>query len=157
EMCTQDFSCHLTYPALYAVGLWAVYFITGLVLAAALLFALVSRAPQSSRDHVRTIILYGVGALLCAGAVWLIASEFKPMDPSMWLVATALVLTGAVWLVISGSELLTPRSLNASYWLRRTTERILGTAFVPSLAVLVFATIPIIPFFGLDYISTHGP
>jgi len=33
------------------------------------------------------------------------------------------------------------------------TERVLGVAFVPSLAVLVFSTIPLIPFFGLRNLS----
>jgi hypothetical protein len=157
KTCDRDLSCHLTYPALYALGLWAVYILTGFVLAAALLFAFVSRAPQVSRNHWETIIGFGAGALLCAGGIVGIFKWNEPLDATAIFVVGVLAVTCAVWLVIAGSEWLTPKSLNASYWLRRTTEAVLGVAFVPSLAVLIFSTIPLIPYFGLDYIAGHGP
>ena len=157
ERCAHQLECHLSYPALYALGLWAVYIITALVLAAALLFAFVSRAPQVNRDHWETIVGFGAGALLCAGGIVWIFAHYQDLDAWVVFAVAVLAVTGAVWLVIAGSELLTPKSLNASYWLRRTTEVVLGVAFVPSLAVLVFSTIPLIPYFGLDYISGHGP
>src|SRR5665213_2764571 len=157
ERCENQLECHLSYPALYALGLWAVYIITGLVLGAALLFAFVSRSPQVNRNHWETIIGFGAGALLCAGGIAWIFTQYEELDASVIFIVAVLGVTGAVWLVIAGSELLTPRSLSASYWLRRMTESVLGVAFVPSLAVLVFSTIPLIPFFGLDYISGHGP
>jgi len=155
--CNRDLSCHLRYPALYALGLWAVYIVTGLVLIAALLFAFVSRAPQVNRDHWKTIIFYGATASLCAGGIWWILAQYDLLDPMVIFAVAVLTVTCLVCLVLAGSEWLTPRSLNASYWLRRTTESVLGVAFVPSLAVLVFSTIPLIPYFGLDYIAGHGP
>lgn len=157
EQCNNQLECHLGYPALYALGLWAVYIITGLVLAAALLFAFVSRAPQVNPNHWETIIGFGAGALLCAGGIAWIFARHEYLDPLVIFIVAVLGVTCAVWLVIAGSELLTPRSLSASYWLRRMTESVLGVAFVPSLAVLVFSTIPLIPFFGLTYINGHGP
>jgi hypothetical protein len=157
ELCHEDLLCHLGYPALYALGLWGVYIITGLVLAAALLFVLVSRAPQDNRHHVRTISIFGAGALLSGGASWWIFAQYQELDISTLLIAAALAVMCAVWLVIVASELLTPRSLNASYWLRRKTEQFLGVAFLPSLAVLVFSTIPLIPFFSIGYIASYGP
>src|SRR5665213_3645159 len=104
ETCNKDLICHLSYPALYALGLWAVYIITAIVLASALLFALVSRAPQDSRHHVRTILLFGAGAIACAGGIWWIfaASGASDLDPSVQLIAMALAVTCAVWLVIAG-------------------------------------------------------
>ena len=154
--CDKDLSCHLQYPALYALGLWIVYIITAMVMAAALLFALVSRAPQDGHDHCRTIILFGAGTLICAGGIWWILNRYDDLDTSLLLIVMGLAVTGSVWLVITLSELVTPRSLNASYWLRRLTERVLGVAFVPSLAVLVFSTIPLIPFFGQLYVANKG-
>jgi hypothetical protein len=159
EPCHKDLlSCHLSYPALYALGLWGVYIITGVVLVAALLFAFVSRAPQVNRNHWETIGLFGLGALLCAGGIWwILAHRYDDMDAAVIFVVAVLAVTCAVWLVIAASEWLTPRSLHPSYWLRRTTESVLGVAFVPSLAVLVFSTIPLIPYFGLGYIAAHEP
>jgi hypothetical protein len=152
----SDFSCHLSYPALYALGLWAFYIVTGLFVVAALLFALVSRAPQDNRDHTQTVFVFSVVALACAGAIGWIVFGYEHRDTSLVLIAIALAVTFAVCAVVVGSELLTPRSLNASYWLRRWTERVMGLAFIPSIAVLVYSTIPIIPSFSIQYIAEHS-
>lgn len=156
RICDRDIPCHLSYPALYAIGLWAFYIAAGLFLAAAPLFAFVSRAPQDNRDQARTVVEFGLVALLCAGGIGWIIFGFDRRDTSLVLVAIALAVVFAVCAVIVGSELLTPKSLNASYWLRRTTERVLGAAFIPSLAVLVFSTIPILPYLGIQYLSDNG-
>ena len=157
QTCEHDLSCDLSYSAVYALGLWAFYIVTGLFVVAAVLFALVSRAPQDSHNQARTIAGCALLGLGCAGGLAAIALSYHGLpDMTVILVAIALLVTLAVCAVIVASEVLTPRSLNASYWLRRTTERAMGIAFIPSLAVLVCSTIPIIPFFGVDYISAHG-
>jgi hypothetical protein len=154
--CEKELSCDLRYSAIYALGLWAFYIVTGLFVVAALLFALVSRAPQDDRDQTQTVVKFGFAALACAGGIGWIIFGYDRHDTSMVLIAIALAVTCAVCVVIAGSELMTPKSLNASYWLRRTTERVMGLAFIPSLAVLVYSTIPIIPYFGIQYILDHN-
>lgn len=156
RMCDRDIPCHLSYSALYAIGLWAFYIAAALFLAAAPLFAFVSRAPQDNRDQTRTVAEFGFVALLCAGGIGWIIFGYDRRDTSLVLIAIALAVIFAVCVVIAGSELLTPKSLNASYWLRRTTERVLGAAFIPSLAVLVFSTIPILPYLGVQYLSDNS-
>jgi hypothetical protein len=156
ETCQKALACDLSYSAIYAIGLWAFYIVTGVFVVAALLFALISRAPQDHRSPTETIITFGVVALACAvGIAWIIFG-YDSRDTSMVLIAIALAVVCAVCAVIAGSEVLTPRSLNASYWLRRWTERIMGLAFIPSLAVLVYSTIPIVPYFGVQYILDHN-
>jgi Patatin-like phospholipase len=156
ETCKKEFACDLRYSAIYALGLWAFYIVTGLFVVAALLFALVSRAPQDNRDTTQTVVKFGFAALACAGGIGWIVFGYDRRDTSMVLIAIALAVTCAVCVVIVGSELLTPKSLNASYWLRRTTERVMGLAFIPSLAVLVYSTIPIIPYLGIQYIRDNN-
>jgi Patatin-like phospholipase len=156
ETCGNDLRCHLDYSAIYALGLWFFYIVTGLFVVAALLFALVSRAPQDAHDQTETVVKFSILGLASAvGFLWIVF-HYETRDTSVILIAVALVVTFAVCAVIVVSELLTPKSLNASYWLRRTTERVMGLAFIPSLAILVYSTIPIIPFFGIQYISEHS-
>jgi hypothetical protein len=158
DTCLKDLSCHLEYPALYAIGLWGFYIVTGLFVVAALLFALVSRAPQDARDPTQTVVGFSALGLSCAsGFLWIVFGyESGLRDTAVILIAIALAVVFAVCAVIVISELMTPKSLNASYWLRRTTERIMGLAFIPSLAVLVYATIPIVPYVGETYIADHS-
>jgi hypothetical protein len=156
EACKKELACDLRYSAIYAIGLWAFYIVTGIFVVAALLFALVSRAPQDNRNTTETVVKFGLASLACAGGIGWIVFGYDSRDTSMVLIAIALAVTCAVCGVIAGSELLTPKSLNASYWLRRTTERIMGLAFIPSLAVLVYSTIPIIPYLSIQYIRDHN-
>ncbi|MGA7805150.1 patatin-like phospholipase family protein [Bradyrhizobium sp.] len=154
--CDDVLHCHLEYPAVYALGLWTFYIVTGLFVVAALLFALVSRAPQDAGDPAQTVVTFSVLGFGClVGLLWVLFG-YESRDTTVILVAVALAVTLAVCAVIVISELMTPKSLNASYWLRRTTERIMGLAFIPSLAMLVYATIPIMPFLGDQYVSDHG-
>lgn len=156
QTCASDFECHLSYSALYALGLWAFYIVAGLFVVAALLFALVSRAPQDKRDHAQTVFVFGAAALACAGGIGWIVFGYDRRDTSMILIAILLGVTLAVCAVVVGSELMTPRSLNSSYWLRRWIERIMGLAFIPSIVVLVYSTIPIVPSFSLRYIADNS-
>lgn len=154
--CGDDLECHLSYSALYAVGLWAFYIVTGVFVVAALLFALLSRAPQDKRDHAQTVVASGAIVAAClAGLAW-IAFHYAHRDTSMILFAILLIVVLLVCAVIIASELLTPRSLNTSYWLRRWIERIMGLAFIPSIVVLVYSTIPILPLVSLQYIADNS-
>jgi hypothetical protein len=154
--CDDDLACHLSYSALYAIGLWAFYIVSGLFIVAALLFALLSRAPQDKQDHAQTVFASSVIALACAVGIGWIVVHYAQRDISMVLFAILLGVVFAVCVVIVASELLTPRSLNTSYWLRRWIERIMGLAFIPSIVVLIYSTIPIVPFFSLQYIADHS-
>jgi hypothetical protein len=156
KTCNKELDCDLSYSAVYAIALWAFYIVSGLFVMAALLFALVSRAPQDNLNRTRTIVGCSVLAAACAAALAWIVLAYEKRDMSVVLFGIALVVTLAVCVVVVWSELMTPRSLNASYWLRRTTERVMGGAFIPSLAVLGYSTIPIIPYFGVQYIGGHG-
>jgi hypothetical protein len=64
---------------------------------------------------------------------------------------TGVLFIGVAVLIIV-AELMTSPSLNASYWLRRTLERLIGQAFIPSLVLFAVATIPILP----NYLSQQG-
>ena len=107
QTCVSDLKCHLSYSALYAIGLWAFYLVTGLFVVAALLFALVSRAPQDNRDHAQTVFVFGTAALACAGGIGWIVFGYDRRDTSMVLIAILLGVTLAVCAVVVASELLT--------------------------------------------------
>jgi len=155
QTCSNELVCHLDYSAIYAIGLWFFYIVTGLFVVAALLFALVSRAPQDDHDQAETVVKFSIIALACAaGLLWIIFG-YDRRDTSVILIAIALAVIFAVCAVIVVSELTTPKTLNASYWLRRNTERAMGLAFIPSLAILVYSTIPILPWFGVKHIVEH--
>jgi hypothetical protein len=155
QTCDKDFYCYLDYSGLYASGLWVFYLLVGLFVIAALLFALVSHTPQE-RDYLRTVVKFSLLAFGCAAGLGYIFLTSDRTDTSIILLACILAVTLAASLVVLGSEVLTPRSLNASYWLRRTTERVMGQAFIPSVAMLVYSTIPIIPVLTAKYLAAHG-
>lgn len=141
----RELACVFQYPAIYALALWVFYLVLVVFLTAAVLFAFVSRAPQDHHGRVRTVIVHGLGVGAAAFIVWYIATHYSSIDLSMLLIAIAASMYGAVALLIVASELITTKSLNASYWVRRSIERLMGIAFIPSLALFAMSTIPILP------------
>jgi hypothetical protein len=142
-----EIDCDLRYPAIYALALWAFYAICLLFTGAALLFAFVSRAPQDSHGRLRTIFLHGVGAIAAVLVNYYILTHFSSLDLVTLLIAIGAWIYFGVAVLIVISELATTRSLNASYWVRRSIERLMGTAFIPSLALLAISTIPLVPYY----------
>jgi hypothetical protein len=151
DLC-KTFKCDLEYSALYAILLWASYAISCAFVFAAILFALVSRAPQDNRHRFRTVVGLGIAAALGVAALVYLFGLYpaSAWDVPVAVIAVILVIVVAVAVLVVLSELLTTRSLNASYWLRRSIERLLGQAFIPSLAVLASSTIPILPYYGVQ-------
>jgi hypothetical protein len=145
EICTVE-ECALKYRAIYAVALWCFYAVVALFCTAAIVFALVSRAPQgnSARWTVPTFLLIMVGT---GGFLWDIWQRFGVYDDSIIIVGVVAALLAIVSFAIVLAELLTPPSLNASYWLRRTLEIVLGSTFIPALGLLAFALVPVAPYF----------
>ena len=150
----RELDCALQYPAIYAVLLWVFYVICIGFVVAALLFAFVSRAPQDSHGRVRTIIVHGTGALLATAVVCFIAFQYSSLDLFTLLITIAAVIYILVAALIVASEVITTRSLNASYWVRRSIEKLMGTVFIPSLALLAVSTIPLVPSYLTQYAST---
>jgi hypothetical protein len=150
----RELACVLRYPAIYAIGLWSFYAVSAIFAIAAVLFAFVSRAPQDRSSRIRTVIIHGVGAAIAIFIVCYIATAYSSIDLLMLLIAIAASIYAAVAMLIVTSELITTRSLNASYWVRRSIERLMGEAFIPSLALLASSTIPMLPYFAFQSAST---
>jgi hypothetical protein len=147
----RELDCEMRYPAIFALALWAFYAIAAIFTGAALLFAFVSRAPQDPRSRNRAIVTNSAGAIIAAGVLYYIATHYTSIDLTMLLLAIAVSIYGAVAVLIVVSELRTTESLNASYWMRRSIERLMGVAFIPSLALVATSTIPILPYYGYQY------
>ena len=147
--CADDILCDLSYPAIYALGLWLYYLLTAAFIVTAILFAFVSRAPQDHRSRLRTVALAGLGAALAAAAIVVIEYSYSTLD----VLATVLILLLSLYVLVSAlvviSEWITTKSLNPSYYLRRSMEWLLGVTFIPTVAVLAWSTIPLLPYFGL--------
>jgi Patatin-like phospholipase len=152
----RELDCVVQYPAIYAIALWVFYAISVIFAGAAVLFAFVSRAPQDPHGRTRTVILHGLGAVISGFIIYYIAKHYSSIDLLMLLIVIGASIYAAVALLIVASELITTRSLNASYWVRRSIERLMGIAFIPSLALLASSTIPILPYYAWQSASaTH--
>ncbi len=132
------------YRAIYAIALWLYFGMIGLFCTAAIVFALVSRAPQGSSARW-TIPTFTIVLLASVAFLVDVGRRFHTFDDSIIPAVAIAVLIALVSLAIVLAELLTPRSLNASYWLRRSLEIVLGATLVPSLALLAFALVPLVP------------
>ena len=148
QRCHDDIACDLTYPAIYALALWLYYLASILFIAAAILFAFVSRAPQDHRSRLRTVALWGVAAVLALGAIIYIEHSYDTLDVWAAVVALLLIIYVLVSLLVVISEMITTKSLNPSYYLRRKIESIMGTVFIPTIALLASSTIPLLPQYG---------
>ena len=148
QRCHDDIACDLTYPAIYALALWLYYLASILFITAAILFAFVSRAPQDHRSRLRTVALWGVAAVLALGAIIYIEHSYDTLDVWAAVVALLLIIYVLVSLMVVISEMITTKSLNPSYYLRRKIESIMGTVFIPTIALLASSTIPLLPQYG---------
>jgi Patatin-like phospholipase len=148
QRCAGDIQCDLTYPAIYALGLWLYYLLTAIFVLTAILFAFVSRAPQDHRSRLRTVALAGLGAALAAVAIVVIEYSYSTLD----VLATVVILLLSLYVLVSAliviSEWITTKSLNPSYYIRRSMEWLLGVTFIPTVAVLAWSTIPLMPSYG---------
>jgi hypothetical protein len=97
-------------------------------------------------------------AALVAVLIYIVAQKFAQLDGALAIVASLGTLFIAIAITTVIAELATPTSLNASYLLRRSLEKLLGKAFIPSLFFLATATIPLVPYFiaTSDYASGKG-
>jgi hypothetical protein len=131
--------------AVYALALWAFFGFIALFWTAALVFAFVSRAPQSDSGRY-TIPVFSMIIAILSGllirAWWL----FSPFDVSLRVVAFVACLVIVVSFALIIAELRQEKSLNASYWLRRKLEILLGQALLPSMGFLAFALVPLAPY-----------
>jgi hypothetical protein len=141
----HDIECDLTYPAIYALALWLYYLASVAFIIAAILFAFVSRAPQDHRYRLRTVTLSGAGAALALGAIIYIEHSYDTLDVWAAVIALLLIIYVLVALLVVLSEFFTTKSLNPSYYLRRSIEWLMGTAFIPTIALLASSTIPLLP------------
>ena len=146
--------CEFRYRTIYAVGLYVYYGIVTAFVLVAIIFAFMSRTPQGTGPNWSVYSLVGSSILVCL----FIADAFHQfgtdrLDGSLIIAISIGVLFVAIATATAVAEIATPRSLNASYLLRRWLERILGQVFIPSLFFLATATIPIVPYF----VVTHFP
>ena len=144
ETCTPGSACEIHYRALYALALYAFYALIAVFGVAALIFACVSRAPQtgSAKWTVPPFVAVMGGAAWSLQYLWM---RFDAFDSGMVVLVVFLGIVFLASLVVVAAELLTPPSLNASYWLRRFFEWVLGAVFIPTLVLPVLATVPLIP------------
>lgn len=147
---STDVQGQFRYPAIFAVLLILFYLVLFVFVCAAALFALLSRAPQETkaRTSVGKILLLLV---LTISVIYILLNDNASVDFSVQIIVAGIVVFDLVAFAIIIADRVTDKSLNPSYGLRRTVEKILGLTFVPTLAVLALATIPLIPL----YASTH--
>lgn len=149
--CDHNFECDLSYPAIYAIALYLFYGICLLFIAGGIFFALLSRAPQDSNDNLQTVVGMVLAIIAAIAGELYLYHHFAFVDTSIVLLMAAGAVFVVVAIVIIVSTLTTPASLNSSYWLRRALEKLIGRAFLPSLAILAVATIPIPPLYLYHY------
>jgi hypothetical protein len=144
DNCTPATACEVQYRALYALALYLFYALTALFGVAGLIFACVSRAPQNGSAvwTVPPLVALMGGAAWSLQYLWM---RFDAFDPGMVALVVFLGIVLLTALVVVAAEIFTPPSMNASYWLRRFFEWVLGAVFIPTLALPVLATVPLIP------------
>ncbi|WP_407152382.1 patatin-like phospholipase family protein [Bradyrhizobium sp. ORS 86] len=137
------------FRVVYALALWAVYGFIAFFWVAAIVFAFVSRAPQSDSGRW-TIPVFSVVSLLSALFLITALMKFGAFDGSLKVLTFVAALLIAISVGLILAELHTERSLNASYWLRRKLEVLLGRAFLPMTGCLAIALVPIVPYLASD-------
>jgi hypothetical protein len=147
EEACHGVECELRYRAIYALMLYVFYAITAAFFFAALIFAFMSRTPTGTGPNWSIITLTAM-SMLIGGAIYRVFAEYglDRLDGSLLVLVVMGLLVIAIAIVTILVEAFTTRSLNASYLLRRSLEKILGKAFIPSLLFLATATIPIVPY-----------
>ena len=151
----RDFKCDLSYPATFALLLLAFYLIAFVFVCSAALFALLSRSPQETPAR-RSVAQFVIGLMLAVTCIWYLLDTYPSRDFTVTLLITGLIIFSLVAIAIIATERLTDAHLNASYALRRFLEKAIGKAFVPALAILAVASVPLLPQYAATKISTVG-
>jgi hypothetical protein len=147
EEACHGVECELRCRAIYALMLYVFYGMTAAFFFAALIFAFMSRTPTGTGPNWSIITLTAM-SMLIGGVIYRVFAEYglDRLDGSLLVLVVMGLLVIAIAVVTILVEAFTTRSLNASYLLRRSLEKILGKAFIPSLLFLATATIPIVPY-----------
>jgi Patatin-like phospholipase len=158
EVCQPSLECDLRYPAIYAFALYGFYGVCLFFTSAAILFTILSRAPQDNVGGRRSVAALAVAIVGTIALQIFLLHTYASWDTTLLLVMMAGGTFVGIAALIIIEEVMTPPSLNPSYWLRRTLERLMGQTFLPSLAVLAVATIPLLPHYivQLEGSSKYG-
>lgn len=143
------------YRAIFALPLLLSYLSIAAFVAAAFVFALVSRAPQNAtapRRLGKPILSVAFVAGLAIG----LALSFKTLDVSTIFVIAALIVFAAVAATTAIGDYVTEPDLTPSYMLRRRLETLMGRLFIPTLVALALGTIPYLPYYIASSAPTHG-
>jgi hypothetical protein len=147
--------CELRYKAVYAWLLWALCGVIAGFFVASLVFAFLSRAPQSDGRMRSLVSLLFFGAALAAYFVVDVNKLFASPETTTLVAVIVAAFFSLVAVFAAVSEWATRTSLNASYLLRRNFEVILGKTFIPALVLFAVANVPLLPYFVLK--ATLGP
>jgi Patatin-like phospholipase len=156
SVCPDEPFCAYAMRATYAFSLYVFYGSAILFAALGAVYALLSRAPQevdTDRKLRMTTLVSAVG--LIAALIFAIR-YYAQLDLSLIIILFVVIGTSVVILFRILAERLTEKSLNASYWLRRTLEKWLGVAFLPWLLYFGFGLIPVLPSYLNHVMASSG-
>lgn len=167
QACKDDPIHCFRYPAIYALALYLFYGAGVLFISAAVIFALLSRAPQQIATKWGLAIYLAMVCISLLGLLWFIFGDdlerpgasfrrYETFDLSMWLAVSVIGLTAVAFLIILLTEFFTAKSLTASYWLRRRLEQFLGWSTIPSFIFLGIAIIPLAAYFIANHLGRSG-
>ena len=135
------------YRAIFALPLLASYLLVAIFVSAAILFALVSHAPQDATGaRSKKGPAFSILAVLAFIGITM-ASTFKAMDVSIIFLLALATVSAAVVAVTLVADYGTDQNLNQSYWLRRKLETIIGKLLPITIICFVLGTIPFAPYF----------
>ena len=154
----HDLASALDLGPFFSCAIWLAYLIVAALAVIAVAMALLShrsydvQAPPTFRGWLAKSLLF---SLLCMISGWLAFFVWwKHADSTSLLVTTFALFIGtvvySVWSISDGFAFfdgLQKLALNAAYVYRRGFETCAGRLFVPTLAIFLFGTIPIIPYY----------
>ena len=151
--CEGKFICQFYLRAGYAAFLYLFLLAVGFFAFVAVVYGFLSRTPQSRRSS-KFFAFSAAGSIvtIVAGLAWL-AKDTASLDDSAAAVLIVIMLLAGVVIVWVLAEILTPPSLNPSYWLRRLIEKWLGRLFIPSFVFLAIGLVPVANY----YLGTSQP
>jgi hypothetical protein len=151
--CQAAFNCQFNLRAGYAIFIYLFEIALGWFGFVAILYGFLSRTPQDRRTPTFLALSIAGAAAAIVLTVVILASDTDALDTSAEVFILVLTLLFAFVLIWALTEVLTPRSLNPSYWLRRTIEKWLGRLFIPSLVFLAIGLVPVASY----YIGKSAP
>ena len=143
------------YSAIFALPLLLSYLLITAFVSAAILFALVSHAPQSSTSP-RSLRGSIASIILILGLISTLIVPFKAKDVSVSFLIAALIVFLSVIATTLIADYFTDINLTPSYMLRRNLETTMGKLFVPTLALFALGTIPYVPYYIAKNAGTQG-